>query len=645
MAGTILKQLSSTAQTNGTTITAANSGLTSISIGAENSATFQSAAAMGESAGYRFSQGAAGNQLTSYIDLDSAVNVIALRVPFRISATPTAHLTFLRGYTNTAHTEISWSIQLTTTMRLSFMEQLGGTTTTSSSASARLQANTDYVIQVLINTSTQTFSLATYERGSQTPINSIGGPMNNPMGAQRAVRLGINTNSSIVGGYFETNSAFAIGSGDLLARHDISNLSPTVALTSDTTTLNTGETAYLTATASDPDGTITNYAWSTTYGTLVGSGNTRTITVPPLSSNLSVTITVTVTDSGGATATDSIVLTFTSGEASNLLWQLSSVAQTNGTTVTAANSNFSTVSIGSGNTVTFQSDAAMGQPAGYRFSQGAAGNQITTYVDFAEEVDIISFRLPIKISAAPSASLTFLRAFSDTGHSNVLWSFQITTTMRINFGHTGGTTVTTGSGTSERLIAGNEYVMQILIDTINQTYSLTTYPRNSQTPIHTLAGAFEAETSPVRSFRFGINTASALVSGYIDTNSAFAVGTGTLLPRHDVSNLDPTLSVTTSKTVLHPGEFATITASASDSDGTVANVAWSTNFGTLVGSGNTRTITVPPLLNDQTVTINVVATDDDGGTANRYVVLTFKGSMHKVYTGSGWAPAVVKLED
>lgn len=646
MPGTILKQLSTTPQSNSTVITNANSGFTSIAIGTDNTATFQSAAAMSQAVGYRFSQGATGNQLTSYVDLDSPVAILALRIPLRMSAAPSTSMTFLRGYTNTAHTDISWSIQITNTMRINFGEQASGvTTTTGSATNERLVAGNDYVIQILINTTAQTFSLSTFARGSQTPINSINGTLASPMSAQRSIRFGINTNSSLVGNYIDTNSAFAIGSDDFLVRHDVSNASPTVTLSSNLTSLNAGDTAAITATASDSDGTITNLEWSTSYGTLTGSGSTRTITAPTVPNNISVTVTVVATDNGGATATDSITLTFLAGLPGNILRQLSSTPQTNNTVVNAANSNLSSITIGTGNSATFQSAAAMGQPVGYRFAQGADGNQLTSYIDLAEPVDVISLRVPIRISKAPTSSLTILRGYSDAGHANTQWSIQLTSTLRVNFGQPLGVTTSTGNGPLERLVAGTEYVMQILIDTANSTFSLTTYPLNSQIPLNSMSGDIEPEMAPIQSIRFGLNTNSVLADGYVDTNSAFAIGSGELLQRHDVDNYDPTLSVTTTKNVLFPGEFTTMTASAADSDGTIASVAWSTTYGTLVGTGNIRTITAPPLLNDLTVTVQITATDNLGGIATRFIVLTFKGSMHKVYTSGGWAPAVARIED
>lgn len=330
--------------------------------------------------------------------------------------------------------------------------------------------------------------------------------------------------------------------------------------------------------------------------------------------------------------------------AGTILKQLSSTAQSDGTSVTPANSGLSSISIGTGNTAEFQSAAAMNESVGYRFTQGASGNQITSYLDLASPVSIMALRIPFRISATPSASLTFLRGYTDLAHASISWSLQVTTTMRINFGEQGGATTSTGSTTPEKLVAGTDYVMQLLVDTSAQTFSFATYERGSTTAINSMSGALTTGMAAQYAIRLGINTTSGLVSGYIDTNSAFAVGSDDWLTRTDVSNIPPTLSLSADKTTLHPGEVATITATAADSDGSIASLDWTTTTGMLVGSGTTRTITAPPLLSDVDATINVVATDNLGATATKFLTLTFKASMVKVYSSGSWVPVVRNIK-
>jgi hypothetical protein len=105
------------------------------------------------------------------------------------------------------------------------------------------------------------------------------------------------------------------------------------------------------------------------------------------------------------------------------------------------------------------------------------------------------------------------------------------------------------------------------------------------------------------------------------------------------------VGLTTDRTTLFPGEVATITATATDTDGTIVSTSWSTTFGTLVGTGSTRTLTAPPSLTDQSATITFTATDNNGAQSQDAVTITLKASMSKIFNGSTWVPLVEYLID
>lgn len=92
MAGTILKQLNTTPQTDGTTQTTGNSSWSSLNIGGGNTAIHADGAKMGQPAGYRMTQ-AGANQNIAYLDLASSVTVFAFRIPFKYSQTPSGGTT------------------------------------------------------------------------------------------------------------------------------------------------------------------------------------------------------------------------------------------------------------------------------------------------------------------------------------------------------------------------------------------------------------------------------------------------------------------------------------------------------------------------------------------------------------------------
>ena len=283
MPGTLLKQLSTTAQANGTPITAGNSGFTLWPTpGTGAAGVHQSAAAMSEPVGYRMTQTSTGT-VFGYLDLDAAVSVFAFRMPFRYSATPTATCVLLRGHATTAHADNLWSVQVATTNRISFVEATGGLNITSPSGSP-LTPGSDYVMLGLIDTDTLELNIEVYPRGSGTELFTLAGTLvfNTDV---HAVRLGIGSASSLA--QFDTNSAFAIGSGDMLARTDYTvNLPPNAGP-------DQAVDAYtpVTMTGSDPEGV--SGTWTQTGGSptviSAGSANPAGYTAPAVAAGATLT--------------------------------------------------------------------------------------------------------------------------------------------------------------------------------------------------------------------------------------------------------------------------------------------------------------------------------------------------------------------
>jgi len=95
-----------------------------------------------------------------------------------------------------------------------------------------------------------------------------------------------------------------------------SNIPPT-ANAGPNRTVTSGDSVIINGTASDADGTITNYLWSQTNGTplpLNGVINpTVTFTAPPVQTSSTATLRFTVTDNLGATAFDEVVITINPG--------------------------------------------------------------------------------------------------------------------------------------------------------------------------------------------------------------------------------------------------------------------------------------------------------------------------------------------
>ena len=255
MPGIIDKQLTQVTQTDGTAQTIGNSGWSSLQVGSGNTAIFADAAKMGAIAGYRMTCGGTAQNI-AYLDLPSAVTVMALRVPLQISSITTVSA-ILRWYNDSSHATTLGSMGITSTGKIQFVEVAGSGTALNVSSSGSLSAATPYVLMILIDKGANTFSAAAYPQGSTTPAASISGTLGGAMkdaASLQQVRWAVGTATSL--SYLDTNSDFAIGHGDWLARTDV-----TAPLDTPTVTL----------------GTVTN---PTTIG---GSNGTAAVSWPAVS--------------------------------------------------------------------------------------------------------------------------------------------------------------------------------------------------------------------------------------------------------------------------------------------------------------------------------------------------------------------------
>jgi hypothetical protein len=306
MPGTVLQQLTTTPLTDNTAMTSGpgNTGFDSHSLGASNTGVHLTAARMGEPAGFRLTQGGTAANIW-YLDHTAPIEIFAFRMPFRYTwaATP-ASVVLLRIYDTAAHTGNLGSLQVTVTNRVQFVEPgTGGLNVMSPSASPLIPGN-DYVALGLINTTTMAFTTRVYPRDSTTEVFAeLTGTMAFVVDIQ-SIRWGIGT-GTITGpavATADTNSSLAIGSGDFLARTDLTNTPPDAGANQTVEPY-----AQVTLDATDAETATT---WTQTAGspTVISPGSANPVTFEAPATRAGTTLTFTVTDAGGLTDTKTVTV-------------------------------------------------------------------------------------------------------------------------------------------------------------------------------------------------------------------------------------------------------------------------------------------------------------------------------------------------
>lgn len=293
--------------------------------------------------------------------------------------------------------------------------------------------------------------------------------------------------------------------------------------------------------------------------------------------------------------------------------QLTTTPQTNGTTQTAANSGWTAnPTIGASGTATFQTGAANGAPAGYRFTQSGAG-MVFAYLDTTAAWTDFYMLTEFEWATTPTANVNFLRQFGDTGHSDNRGGLTLTTANRMQYveGPASGLNVATPSGTP--FTPGTTYVMDLRYKGSNETLLINFYVLGSTTLFLSLSGTLVHASVDINAIRWGIATASSLTQ--LDFNSNFKISDAPIA-RTDVSNSLPTANAGSDQTIDAGAPF-TLQGAGTDSDGTIVGHTWSQTSGTttaLTGSSTgARTGVGPTTLSGATLVYSLLVTDNDGG--------------------------------
>lgn len=300
---------------------------------------------------------------------------------------------------------------------------------------------------------------------------------------------------------------------------------------------------------------------------------------------------------------------------------------TNGTTVTTSNSGgasgdaFSAISIGSGNTFTFDNTWSFDGSLSYKLTQAGANQNIHGWTWTGAQSDF-SVRFPFRVDALPTATCTLIRGDSDTGYATQVFGVALTSTGKIQVTDTASATTVTDN--THVLSAATDYVLQVRWIS-GTSLTATVYPKGSGTAFAT--ATVTASAASINSMRWGITTASSLATLRVDT---LAIGYGGVIARTDLT--PPTAAFTDTPSGLAVSVDGT--SSTAVSPATITGYDWDWGDGTTHGTGSTASHT---FATGGSYTITLTVTDSDGLTGAVSHSVTVSGTPLGAYVWNGTA--------
>lgn len=291
--------------------------------------------------------------------------------------------------------------------------------------------------------------------------------------------------------------------------------------------------------------------------------------------------------------------------------------------------------------IIYSTAAALAGSMGARIALGTSATYLAWF-DLVGGGNRAVARFPIKFAANPTASAALVELRSA---SSSMAGAKIRTTGKVQAYNRVGTALT---GSDYQLSTGTLYWGELAATkgtgTTDGRIEMKIYAADGTTQLFSWdsGAAVDAGTAIAESVRFPANTSASgwktqdLDELQFDSN----LSSGFLGPWVGGNEL-PAVDLVTNKSTLFPGETATLTLTASDIDGTIVSTVWATTIGTLVVVDSThQTLTAPASLLDQTATVSVTCTDDDGGERTDTVDIILKASAWRL---AGGTPLVERL--
>ena len=460
------------------------------------------------------------------------------------------------------------------------------------------------------------------------------------------------------------------------------NVSPSVSISGGDRTVSdtdnaAGESVSFTATATDSDGTIATTQWLVD-GSEVATGLTATIALP----NGSTVVTFKATDNDGASSTATVTITITNLAPDVYISGGSrTIADTDG--ITGESVSFTGTAVDSDGTITTTqwlvdgSVVATGTSASISLSNGATvvtfkatdndGASTSTTATITVEEPNVSPSVSISggdrtvsdtdNAAGESVSFTATATDSDGTIATTQWlvdGSEVATGLTATIALPNGSTVVTFKATDNdgasstatvtitiTNLAPDVYISggsRTIADTdgiTGESVSFTGTAVDSDGTITTtqwLVDGSVVATGTSASISLS-NGATVVTFKATDNDGASTSTTATITVEEP--NVSPSVSIsggdrTVSDTDNAAGESVSFTATATDSDGTIATTQWLVD-GSEVATGLTATIALP---NGSTV-VTFKATDNDGASSTATVTITITNLAPDVYISGG----------
>jgi hypothetical protein len=620
-----LKQNSAEGQTPTTVLTIANSGGGSGSSFGSVSAgniTYSDAQAAHNTQSYHITA-SAGTAIFAGLSVGTAVSAAAARFYLYLNSYPTVaidSLVQLRATTGRAAT-----LGMTTAGRLTVYNSAAAVIQTAPSGSA-IPLNTWVRVELraVVGTGATDGTIATafYLGDATSAVWSY---------ASTTVNAG--TNLINEGRFGRANSTGDIdGFMDDLAFNDgltsfigpaAGNIPPVANAGIDQTVETDASVALDGSASSDNDGTIISYTWTQLSGTAVtlsGSGPTRTFTAP--SSPTILVFSLTVTDDGGAASDpDTITVTVGGSAAARILLSNTAEGGTNGTTFTTpggqasgSGTNFDTVYVGVGGTLSYSTEHAIIGSNSYKMVQGSGSIIIgwTTALAGSAPINDFVFQGYIYLTALPSTDTILFKGYADTAYTPTMasWSVLINPSGRILVQNSNSTILYT---LATALLANTWY--RIEGEFVAGTSSQVKVSIGTSTDVYAYGSSSTLTANQTVSVRQGIGTSSSGTGTIYFDDFTVAVGPG-FLTQSVFVNQPPSASAGSNQSSIEPWSTVNLIGTDSDGDGTVVTRTWRQVSGTpavtLSGTGTTRTYTAPATIAGTDLVFGYQVTDDVG---------------------------------